>query len=114
MATYTKHFLSESTNGAALFVDPGQFMIGMLVHTAHTTSIDEVWLYASLRSGATLNSRVDVGIGEDTASYVITPESGLILVIPGLIVSSGVAIRVRDGLAQGDMFVTGYVNRITP
>jgi hypothetical protein len=45
MATYSKTTLSGSTNGRQIKV-VATASAGTLIHTAHATALDEIWLYA--------------------------------------------------------------------
>jgi hypothetical protein len=116
MATYTKNKLSGSTNGKQLKVS-AVATAGDLIHTAvaGTSDWDEVWIWA-VNSSAT-PVKLTIEWGEATApdgniEGLIPGESGLYLVIPGLIIQNGLEIRAFAG-TTAVILLTGFVNRIT-
>lgn len=115
MATYSKLILSGSTNGRAVKV-AATATAGTLLHTAHATDLDEVWVWAFNSSTAGVKLTLEVGgvtSPDDTLEVTIPPESGLVLVIPGLILTGSVVLRAFAASANVVM-CAGYVNRITP
>ena len=81
---------------------------------------DELWLYLYNGHTATLTATVEFGgvtVPDDNIVVDIPAKSGLVLVIPGLILKgSGAAVAtVAVFAASGNLVVAyGYVNRITP
>jgi len=119
MATFTKQILSNSTDGKAIKV-AATATAGTLIHTGSTTTttLDEVWLYAVNTS--TSNVKLTIEWGEATApdgniELNVVAESGLVLVVPGLLIKgNATALVVRAFAATADVIcIHGYVNQIT-
>ena len=121
MATYTKQLLSESINGKAVNITA----TGTNTTTIHTTlasssSIDEVWLYASNSTGADISFNLLFGGTDFTNDIlfegVIEAYAGNVLICPGLIAkgdgTTGFSIYGNSSVASG-INVFGYVNRIS-
>jgi uncharacterized membrane protein YjjP (DUF1212 family) len=119
MATFTKKKLSGSTDGLAIKVTGTGTGSTVTVHTAvaSTTAgvFDEVWLYANNTSASAV--KLTLEWGTDTAAdgnieLTIAAESGLVLVIPGLILQNGMVVEAFAATADV-ILLTGYVNAIT-
>ena len=120
MATYTKQYLSASTNGAPVKV-VATSSTGTTIHETGTSSsiTDEVWLYAynsssvavvlTLQYGGTASPDNDIKIS-------IPSQSGLTLIVPGLLLkgtgSAVTAVYAYAGTANV-ITLSGYVNRIS-
>ena len=122
MATYTKIDLSYSTDGLGIPVvevtDPGTYLHAM--DTDDSADYDEVWLYATNRHSADEVLVIEWGVGADNneITQTIPSKSGLVLVVPGLVLrgnaSTGKNIRAFNlSGATSRIIVHGYVNRIT-
>lgn len=119
MATYTKVHLSGSTGGQPVKVVETA-TAGTSIHTTgiSATDIDEIWLYANNTSESDVKLTVEYGgtaSPDNQIEISITAEAGLVLVIPGLILSGdGSASRVVRAFAEtaNVINITGYVNRI--
>lgn len=114
MATYTKVKLSGSTDGRMIKV-AATATLGTTIHTAHATSLDEIWLYAV--NSDTVDRKLTIEYGGATApdnliEVTVPAESGLILVCPGLILSNSLAVTAFAATANVIM-IGGYVNRIS-
>lgn len=114
MATYTKVKLSGSTDGRMIKV-AATATLGTTIHTAHATSLDEIWLYAV--NSDTVDRKLTIEYGGATApdnliEVTIPAESGLILVCPGLILSNSLVVTAFAATANVIM-IGGYVNRIS-
>jgi len=116
MATFAKQNLSASTNGRGILVGTTDTTI----HTGSTTTTvyDEIWLYAT--NVTTSASKLTVKWGGTTEAgdfieQLIPGESGLILVVPGLLIRGvATALIVRATAADANALVIhGYVNRIS-
>ncbi len=118
MATRTKRFFSESTNGQGIEVTASSSP-GTLIHTAvsGTTSFDEIWLYVNNVADPSSGDGflvIEWGAASPSAVDLRMPgEAGLILVIPGLVLNNSGTIRVYEALPPA-LRIFGYVNRITP
>ena len=117
MATYQKLKLSQDTVGSGIWLGFGP---AVTIHTTGTSSsvLDEVWLYAHNNDiSGSANIQIEIG-GTNTIKQSIPASSGLVLVLPGILVSgtggSGTNITGSDASGGGTVTVVGYVNRITP
>lgn len=114
MATFSKERLSGSTNGRLIKV-AATATAGTTIHTAHATAQDEIWLYAV--NSDTTDRKLTIEFGgtsspDDLIEQTITAESGLVLVVPGLVLTGSVVVRAFCASANVVM-IGGYVNRIT-
>lgn len=114
MATFSKVKLSGSTNGRNIKVVPTSTP-GTTIHTAHATALDEIWLWAV--NSDTTDRKLTIEFGgvsspDDLIEQTIPAEGGLILVVPGLLVTGAVVVTAFAATANVVM-VGGYVNRIT-
>lgn len=117
MATFSKVFLSGSTNGRGIKV-AATATPGTLIHTAvaGTTNMDEVWLYVYNSHTATVTLTIEFGgttAPDDNIKVGILSQQGLLLVVPGLIIQNGLAVRAFASTADV-LVITGFVNRIEP
>jgi hypothetical protein len=113
MADYTRVLLSESTNGRQIKVG-ATATPGTLIHTAHATSLDEIWLWAFNSSGGAVVLTIEFGgvtDPDDLFDISITNAVRPNRVLDGMPLSGGLALRAFAG--TGDVIVVGgYVNRI--
>ena len=93
---------------------------GTAIHTASATAttIDEVWLYAVNSSASSV--KLTIEWGEATApdgniELSVAAESGLVLVVPGLLLKGNATPLVVKAFAAtaNVILLHGYVNRIT-
>ncbi len=114
MATFTKEFLSGSTNGAPLSI-AATASPGTTIHTAHATAKDEIHIYVTNGDTASRELTVEFGgtAAKDQIIRSIPKKSGLILVIPGFVLSGSLVVKAFADAANV-LYVTGWVNRITP
>ena len=113
--TISRQLLSGSTNGRGVKV-AATATPGTTIHTAHATSLDEVWLWCVNTDTAPRKLTVEFGgttSPDDLIEVSIPSESGLVLVSPGLTVTGGVVVRAFAATANV-LVVMGHVNRITP
>ena len=114
MATFSKLKLSGSTDGKAVKV-AATATAGTTIHTAHSTSLDEIWLYAHNSSASTV--KLTLEWGEATAPdgnieiNIGAEGTGLVLVSPGLLLTNSLVVKAFAGTANV-VTLTGYVNRI--
>lgn len=114
MATYSKLKLSGSTDGKGIKVVQTA-TAGDTIHTAHATAIDEIWLYAVNSQAAAV--KLTLEWGEATApdgniEVTIPGESGLYLIVPGLLLTNSLVIKAFADTASV-VIIHGFVNRIT-
>ena len=112
--TFTKVILSGSTSGKQIKV-AATATAGTTIHTAHATSLDEIWLWAV--NSSTTAVKITVEWGEATApdgniEVTVPGESGYLMVVPGLVLTGSLVVKAFAGTANV-LLVNGYVNRIT-
>jgi hypothetical protein len=115
MATFSKQKFSESTNGRQIKV-VATASSGTLIHTAHATAFDEVWLYAVNDTATDRLLTIQWGgttATDDDIEYTVKAQNGLYLIIPGLILTGSTTIRAFCAAAANAIQISGYVNRIT-
>jgi hypothetical protein len=112
--TFTKVVLSGSTNGKQIKI-AATATAGTTIHTAHATSLDEIWLWAV--NSSTTAVKITVEWGEATApdgniEVTIPGESGYLMVVPGLVLTGSLVVKAFAGTANV-ILVNGYCNRIS-
>ena len=114
--TVAKVKLSGSTNGRPIKV-AATATPGTAVHTATGNSgeLDELWLWAS--NTDTTDRKLTIELGgttspDDLIEMTIPAEDGLHLVVPGVPLDGGVAVKAFAASANL-VNVVGYINRIT-
>ena len=119
MSTFTKAKLSGSTDGKAIKVTGTGTGSTVTVHTAvaGTTAgvFDEIWVYANNTSSSAVKLTIEWGTATATDGNIeltIAAESGLVLVIPGLILQNAMVVKAFAATADV-ILLTGYVNAIT-
>lgn len=115
MTTYTKHILSESTDGKGIVVS-GSATPGINIHTADATALDEIWIYAVNSSSGDVKLTIEWGettVPNGNIETIIPSESGLMLIVPGLILTNSLVIKAFAATASV-VIIHGFVNRITP
>lgn len=115
MATFSKQKFSESTNGRQIKV-AATASPGTLIHTAHATAWDEVWLYAVNDTATDRLLNIQWGgttATDDDIEYTVKAQNGLYLIIPGLILTGSTTVRAFCAAAANAILISGYVNRIT-
>lgn len=116
MATFSKEPLSGGTaNGRGIAVGA----TSTTIHTGSstTTTYDELWLYAMNYDTVPRKLTVEWGGtgASDDIEFTVPPESGLYLVVPGLILKGAATPLVVSAFAAAASAISifGYVNRIT-
>ena len=114
MATYSKVLLSGSTDGKGIKVAASSTP-GTTIHTAHATAYDEIWIYAV--NSETTARKLTIEWGQADApdgniEITIPAESGLVLVVPGLVLTNACVVKAFSAAANTTI-IHGYVNRIT-
>ena len=117
MATFTKRKLESSTDGLAIKVTGTSSASANTIHTAvsGTTNLDEVWIYANNTSAAATKLTIEWGTAtadDGNIEITVAAESGLVLVIPGLVLQNSKLVKAFAGTGSV-ILLTGYVNRVT-
>ena len=119
MATFSKVNLSGSTGGRLIKV-AATASTGTTIHATGTSSatLDEVWLYAVNSDTTARKLTIEYGgttSPDDLIELTVAAESGLVLVVPGLLLAgTGSAARTITAFAAtaNVIMIGGYVNRI--
>jgi hypothetical protein len=119
MATFSKIALSGSTDGRLIKV-AATATAGTTLHTgsATATTFDEVWLYAVNSDTSDRKLTIEwggVSSPDDLIEQTVTTESGLVLLVAGLVIKGNATpLVVRAFCASANVvMIGGYVNRIT-
>jgi len=115
MATYSKELLSGSTQGKGILV-AATATAGTTIHTAvaGTTDLDEIWLYAVNAHSADIKLTLEWGEATEPNGNIeqtVPAESGLMLLVPGLLLQNGLVVKAFAGTAN-EIVIHGYVNQI--
>jgi hypothetical protein len=93
---------------------------GTAIHTASSTAttVDEVWLYAYNNHSASILLTIEYGgvtAPKDVIKQTLTAQSGLVLVVAGLLVQGNATPKIIRAFAAtaSQISIFGYVNRIT-
>lgn len=114
MADFSKVKLSGSTDGRQILV-VATATAGTLIHTAHATALDEVWLWAVNSDTTARKLTIEWGgvtSPNDLIEVTIPPESGYLMVVPGNILTNSLVVRAFCASASV-VAINGFVNRIT-
>jgi hypothetical protein len=114
MATYSKNILSGSTDGRQIKV-VATASSGTLIHTAHATALDEIWLYAVNDTATDRLLTIQWGgttATDDDIEFTVKAQNGLYLIVPGLLLTGGTVVRAFCAAAANAIQISGYVNRI--
>lgn len=114
MATYSKVKFSGSTDGLPVKVVQTA-TAGTLIHTAHATALDEVWVYAYNGHSADVVLTVEYGgatVPDQNIIISIPTKAGLTLVVPGLLLTNSKEMRAFAATANV-ITLSGYINRIS-
>ena len=119
MATFTKTKLSASTDGRAVKV-VATATAGTTIHTGSSSAgvIHEVWLYAVNSDTTAIKLTIEWGgttAPDDTIEVTVPAESGLMLIVPGLVIIGNATPLVVKAFAGSANLVLlhGFVNVIT-
>ena len=115
MATITKNKLSGSTDGRGILV-AATASAGTTIHTAvnNTVDWDEIWLWAHNSSTSAIKLTIEFGgttSPNDLIEITIPPESGLVNIVPGLILQNNTVCRAFAGTTNL-INIFGFVNSI--
>ncbi len=109
----TKEFLSGSVNGILIPV-VATATPGTTIHTANTQMKDEIYLYAVNTDTSSRKLTIEWGgvvAPDDLIEISIAAESGLEIIIPGLILSNGLIVKAFASVASV-INIGGYVERV--
>ena len=120
MATYSKQYLSASTNGAPVKV-VATASTGTTIHATGTSAsvTDEIWLYAYNSASTSVVLTVQYGgtsSPDNDIKVSIPSQSGLTLVVPGLLLRNvgDFPGSIKAYAATANVItLSGYVNRIS-
>ena len=118
MATFSRLLLSGSTSGQPIKV-AATATPGTLIHTAvaGATAFDEIYLWVTNTDTVTRTLTIQWGGTTDpdnliTKAYSITASSPPALIVPGLVLNGGLAVRAFASSANV-LLISGYVNQIS-
>lgn len=116
---FNKNKLSGSTDGRMIKV-AATGTPGTTIHTAvagtTANTWDEIWLWAVNSDTSARKLTIEYGgttSPDDTIELTIPAESGLFLVVPGLILDNGSVVKAFAASANV-VLIAGYVNEIKP
>lgn len=116
---FNKNKFSGGTDGKGIKV-AATATPGTAVHTAvagtTANTWDELWLWCVNSSAAAVKLTIEFGSAtapDDNIEVTIPAESGLFLVIPGLILDNGSTVKAFAGTTNV-LIVHGYVNEVRP
>lgn len=112
----TKAILSGSTTGKGIVI-AATATTGTTVHTAvaGTSSMDEIWLYATNTS--TTDTVVNIEWGEAASSpstntvVTIPAKAGRFLIVDGRLLQNGLLVTVFAGVTNV-IIIDGFVNKV--
>lgn len=114
MSVYTKAKLSGSTDGRGKKI-AATASAGDTIHTADATALDEIWLFAYNSDGSSRLLTIQWGgttSVDDDIKVSVPSQSGLLLVVPGLILTNSAVVKAYAALTNV-IVITGFVNRIS-
>jgi len=118
MSSFKKRKLSGSTDGMPIKV-VATATAGTTIHTAvaGTTAgtFDEIWLYGFNSSDTAVKLTIEYGgatAPDQNIEVTLAAESGLQLIVPGLILQNGLAVKAFAGTADV-LTISGWINTIT-
>lgn len=112
--SFEKMKLSGSTDGRMIKV-AATGTPGTTIHTAHATSLDEVWIWAV--NSDTTQRKLTIEFGgttspDDTIEQTIPAEGGLIMIVPGWVLTNSTVVKAFAATANV-ILVGGFVNRMS-
>ncbi len=120
MSVLSKIVLSGSTDGRGIGI-AATSTPGTLIHTAHATALDEIWVWAmvdtvntdlTIEYGGTADGDVHTINDFPIAISATVHNPPPVLIIPGFILTNSLVLRIFADITN-DASVFGYVNRIT-
>jgi len=109
----TKVKLSGSTDGRMIPV-VATTSPGTTIHTADASALDEIMLWAINTDTTGRKLTVEFGgtVTGDQIELTLSAESGLVLVVPGFVLTNGLIVKAFAAAASV-VNIGGYVNRIS-
>jgi len=114
-----KRKLSGSTDGKPIKVTSTETSGAVIIHTsvAGTTdgTYDEIWLWAYNSHTSNLLLTIEFGgvnVPDENICVTIPSQSGLVPIVPGLILQNGAAVKAFAASANL-ITISGFVNSIT-
>jgi hypothetical protein len=115
MASFSKQFLSGSTNGRPIGLTQTA-TAGDTIHTATSTSgeFDEVWLYFYNRNASAIVITIEFGgvTAADTRTISLNSDTRT-LVVSEQVIAGGLTVAAFAASNPTDISVAGWVNRIS-
>lgn len=113
MDSFQKVILSGSTNGIGIPISAITSGTANTIHTADSTSLDEVWLsFVNNSASDALLTLAVGGIGSTNLINLTIPAGrGFVPVISGLTFTGGVVLKAYASIT-GAIVAYGFVNRI--
>jgi len=117
MATAVKRLLSGSTGGDGIMVSGSATATAVTVHTATSSTTqgtyDEIWLWAFNLDSSNVSLTLEYGSSTTNTLIVSIPaQSGLIPILPGLILQNSLTIKAF-ATTINKVVLVGFVNRMT-
>ena len=118
MATYTKMPFSSSSHGKGIQLNTNGTVTTIHQTLSHATTLDEIWIWVDNYGASDLVVTIYFGdqAYQDSIEQTIRAESGLTLVVPGLVLGNSTEVEQVQGFgpnASTTLIAYGYVNRIT-
>ena len=111
---FTKQYLSGSTTGKGIKIAQTATP-GTLLHTADATAKDEVWVFVQNSDTTARKLTIEFGgvaVPDDLMEVTVPAESGLLCVIPGLVLGNSLVVRAWAATANV-LVAYGFVNRVS-
>lgn len=111
---FSKVKLSASTDGKQIKV-AATSSAGTTIHTASSTALDEIWLWAV--NSDTTARKLTIEWGEAAApdgniEVTVPAEAGYMLVVPGMVLTNSLVVKAFAASANV-ILINGYCNRIS-
>jgi len=103
--------LSGSTDGKGILL-PTVATPGTLIHTAHATSLDEIWIYAANFDSVDRELTIEFGEAAQNIIVGVPNQEGLIQVIPGFILTNSLIVRAYADVTN-KVYIFGWVHRVS-
>lgn len=116
MADITRVVLGSSTNGKGIEISGTLTGTANTIHTAHATSLDEVWLWANNNDTSAVRLTIEWGGTASTDDHLVRDiaaiGNGPQLVIAGLTLTNSLLVKAFAGTTD-KISVFGHVNRVS-